>query len=225
MRVINLTTMSVNLLQKHVRQIIAGARGSERISGRLAERGYDAEAFDALQAQLDAFAESAAVFQRLDGEKEQAAQDFTEAVDAFRRGPFRTHVGLAQAAFTGEDGPRRLLGLDDGVGNLDTRYNEWHGKAVTFYDELQTNAGLQDALARVHFTAEELQSGADEVARIEGLQQRRNTLDADRQQARRDRDAVRDELETEVRRLQKLAQVVLRDTPDELEKLGFTVPT
>jgi hypothetical protein len=220
-----LSNLSVNVLQKHVQQIITGARESERIAPRLAERGYDAEAFDALQAHLDAFADAASAYNRLDAEHQAAAQTFTEAAEAFRRGPFRDHVGLADAAFTGERGPQRLLGLDNGVGNVNTSYAEWHGLATTFYRELQSNDSLQDGIARVRLSEEEIQSGANEVARIESLQQRRNDLEAARQQARRERDAVRDDLETEVRRLQILAEVVLRETPDELERLGFVAPS
>jgi hypothetical protein len=225
MRVSNISDVPVNRVGNHVQQIITSIRDSESIALRLAERGIDAATLDALQDRLDAFTEAVAAFNRLDGEKQQAAQDFTEAVDAFRRGPFRDHVSLAEAAFSGESGPRRLLGLDNGIGNVNTAYADWLSQAVTFYDELQSTDRLQDALAEVNLTPEELQAGADEVARLDRLHQSRNDRDAERQQARRDRDAQRVLLETELRRLQKIGRVALRDTPDDLEKLGFTVPS
>ena len=74
-------------------------------------------------------------------------------------------------------------------------------------------------------TVEELQVGADEVARLEGLYDRREAFNSERQQFRRERDAKREILETELRRFQKFARVIFAETPDRLERLGFTVPS
>ena len=95
--------------------------------------------------------------------------------------------------------------------------------AKDFYNQIPTDTTLQDAFAEYNVTVEELQNGAAEVARLKGLYDRREALNSERQQLRRDRDAKREILETELRRFQKFARVIFAETPERLERLGFTV--
>jgi hypothetical protein len=223
-RLDDVAKLSIHDFRTHVQTIIRNARASDLVMERMAGRGYTAEKLDALQALLDDFTGAARTFDDLRAQKDVAARQFAEAVDAFRRGPFRTHVDLASAAFIDDPDARTALHLDDGVGSLEPRFQSWLPQAADFYDRL-SDPQFADALAAVHFTPEEIQEGAAELDRLAGLYEARDQLDANRQQARVNREDHRHTLQTELRRFQSLAKLVLNDQPQELESLGFTVPS
>jgi hypothetical protein len=217
--------MSVDELRTHAGQILNSARASDTILARLADRGYDDTKLTALQGHLDAFTDAARRFDALRADREAASQTFTDTLDAFRRGRFREHVGIADSAFTGDAGARSALNLDDGLDNLSVGYATWRSQAVDFYTEILSDDDLSTAVAAFNLTPDELQDGLQEIEAIDALRQAREAYDSERQQARRDRDALRDVLETELRQFQKLSQVVLRETPEMLERLGYVVPS
>ena len=223
MRMTNLPLLSVDELRTHAQSILNNARSSEVISAPLAERGWTDDRLDALQGAVDAFEDAARRFSEQQAEESAASTRLNEAVDAFRRGTFRQHVDFADAVFTEDVDARALLKLDDGLGTLRPSYDAWHPMAKDFYNQILTDTSLQDAFAEYNVTVEELQIGADEVARLEGLYDRREAFNSERQQFRRERDAKREILETELRRFQKFARVIFAETPDRLERLGFTV--
>jgi hypothetical protein len=225
MKLASISNISVQQLRTHVETIIENARTSAHISARLAERGWGAEKMDALDGYLDAFAGAAKRFDDLRRAKDSASADFDHDADAFRRSTFATHVGLAKAAFATNANAQREIGLDDGVGSLDVAHATWYPNASDFYARILEREDLQAPLADLNLTVEELQAAATEVNRLQDLYERRGRLEADRQQARSDRDAHRAVLETELRRFQQVARVVFADEPQHLEQLGFVVPS
>lgn len=194
---------------------------NDTIADRLAQRGWTADRIEGLQELFDVYVSSAQRFVTLEGQREATSKRFESELDAFRRGAFNDHVGLVDAALLDAPDARAALGIDDGLSNLRTPFREWQPRAADFYSRLRSDANLLGALSSVHLSADELEDGADEVTHLFSLHRTRRELDAERQQARRDRDAHRLTVEVEFRQMQKVAKIVLRDRPDLLEKLGF----
>jgi hypothetical protein len=217
--------LSVEELLTEAKTILTNAEAPGIVPERLAEYGWSSERLSELRAVLSDFAAAANHYLDVKATESTATSTFNESVDAFRRGPFRSHVTLVGAVFTGDVAVRNQLQLDDGLTTLSTHYDNWQPRAARFYQSVLSDASMQEALAEYNVSPEDLQQGADELDRLEALHSRRTDLSGERQQARQDRDAKREVLETELRRFQSFAEVALQDTPERLEGLGFTIPS
>lgn len=196
------------------------------VTSRLATRGWDAEATACFQETYDAFADLAHRFEVLRDTRLAVSQRFRSELNTFRRTRFMDHVDLTRLALDDDPEARELLGVDDGLSNLDPPYRQWQVRAGDFYQFLLERDDLRDALATVHLTPDEIAAGADTVAHLRSLYVQRRNLYADRQQTRRDRDAQRKVVEAHLRRLQSIALPVFRTTsPEHLELFGFTAPS
>jgi len=224
MRRVRVQRLSVTRFRTLTSRILLTLRDDDDAAGRLAERGWDAAATTAFQDAYDVFDEHVKRFRALRGERSAVSKQLQTETETFRRGRFRSHVQLTEWAVEETPGVSLPAALRDGVNVLRTPFPTWVTRASDFYHELK-QSHLQAALAKVHFTPDEVQAGADTVDHLVSLYFRRNALSAERQQARRDRDVQRRVVEAQLQRLQSLAVPVFQTTPDHLEIFGFTVPS
>jgi hypothetical protein len=222
MKLVVVSQLSIPQLQTHVETILDNARSSSVIGDRLAERGWTSDKIDELEAVFTDFLAAADAFDVLRREKDAVAARFLNDVRTFRQSTFRDHINLAGAALVDDAASRTALGLDDGVGAMTPGFTTWYPLAKRFYGRILEREDLQEALGAVNLTTEEAATALEEIERLQDLRAERNRLDAQRQQARQDRDERRSVLESELRRLQQVARVVLSDEPQFLEKLGYT---
>lgn len=226
MRRIRVQRLSVSRFRTFTSFLLKHLRDDDFIASRLATRGWDAEATATLQETYDDFVVHVRRFETLRQKRENVSEQFRTERDAFHRERFRTHVQLVDWALENDTAARSRLKLDEGLASPRTPFAEWISLASDFYRRLGEEDALQAALASVHLTPEEIRDGADTVERLRRLSQKRGHLFADRQQARRDRDAKRRLVEQALMRLQSLAVPVFRTTsPEHLELFGFTVPS
>jgi len=222
MRVINLNNLSISEFRRLVQQIITNAQVEDDVRAGLADFGVRDADFETGQALFDAFSETVLSYQELWGKEKSAIQKRDDAIEALRDGAFAKHLARANVAFKSDVRAQSQLHLTSLNASQPT-LSDWMADSQDFYGVLLKDDALFAQMATKGATRDELEEGAAAVAAIHVIDQEHVALVGLRQQARRDRDAKREDLTAWVRDLQGTARNVFPDRPDLLELLGFVV--
>jgi hypothetical protein len=186
----------------------------------LATIGLDDAFFADGEAKLAAFRQSADTFTGLDADKLARTEEVVQAREALQDGAFGRHVGVAALAFE----PPELSRLGLARRSVDMqRIDTFLLAAQSFYQGLLSDDAKAEAMSARGAPREELEATLVEVDAVIQRRNDRDALDAEKQQALKTRNTAREALESWIRTLREHAQVALRDTPQLLEPLGYTV--
>jgi hypothetical protein len=191
------------------------ARHTPAILQRLSTYGYDEARLDEGVALLDnALSLHAAQKQAYGGQF-----GATDALTKTRRAAdtvYTAHRQLASIAFKDDARRRHALGLNQR--KLQT-LNGWLGQGVLFYQNLVSEAGALNALARFNVTQadlEQAQASVQQVVELNSVQEREKSA---AQQATQARDAALGTLRGWIAELGAVARIALAHSPQQLEAL------
>lgn len=197
------------------------ALSDQTLLDALAEFGYDEATLQEGQALLEAAQDAQ---QRMTAEYSEQYEATDALVDAHEAAneTYLRHVKIARVALKDDRGAAEALKLR---GRRKQTISGWLDQARTFYDNALADADVQSALAEFNVTSEDLTAAQSQVEAVADANSTQEQEKGDAQESTQVRDAAVDALDDWMSDFRAIARLALEDQPQQLEKLGMTVPS
>jgi hypothetical protein len=202
-------------------QAIDGSLNSPAVLQAVTRMGYDKARLEAARALYDEVMTLVAAQQREYGEQHEASAALQAAWDAADLAYKRT-LKLCRIAFRDKTKAQTTLGLN---GSRKKSLGGWIEQTTTFYMSLLEAADLMAALSPYGYDQTKLE---EEAALVQAVVQARvvqNNERGEAQEATKLRDAKLDELDQWVADYKAVAEIALSESPQQMEQLGWVVPS
>ena len=183
--------------------------------------GYDESRLRAARALYDEVMALVAVQKLEYGEQYEATAALQAAWDAADRVYMHT-LKICRIAFRDKTKARNALSLN---GSRKKSLGGWVEQATTFYLNLLDDAALLAALSPYGYDEAKLTAEAALVQAVVEARAVQNKERGEAQEATQLRDAKLDELDQWVADYKVIAEIALADSPQQLEQLGWVVPS
>lgn len=197
------------------------ALSDQTLLDALAEYGYDEAALEEGRALLEAAQDAQQTMTAEYSEQYEATDALEDAHEAAHQTYIR-HLKVARVALKDDRGAAEALKLR---GRRKETISGWIDQARTFYDNALADEDIQDALAEFNVTTEDLNEALAQVDAVAAANSTQEQEKGDAQDATQARDAAVEKLDEWMSDFFAIARVALEDRPQQLEKLGLTVPT
>lgn len=200
---------------------LRNALSDQTLLDALGELGYDEATLQEGQSLLEA-AQDAQQTMTVEYSEQYEATEALEAAYETAHSTYVRHLEVARIALKDERGAAEALKLR---GRRKRTISGWLEQARTFYDNALANQDVLDALAGFNVTSEELTDGQAQVEAVAEANSMQEQEKGDAQDATHARDAAVDALDEWMSDFYAIARIALEDRPQQLEKLGLTVPS
>jgi hypothetical protein len=183
--------------------------------------GYDAARLQAGRALYDEVMGLAAAQEREYGEQYGATAVVNAAWETADLA-YKKALKISRVVFKGNQKARNALGLS---GSRKKTLSGWINQATNFYTNLLNTPDLIAAMTPYSYDQAKLEAEAALVQAVVAANAAQDRERGEAQEATQVRDAKMDELDQWTADYKAIAQVALSDSPQQLEQLGWIVPS
>ena len=212
-------SMAQRLMEAQV--AIDNSLNNPTILNAVAAFGYDAARLQAGRALYDEVMGLAAAQEREYGEQYEATAVVNAAWGTADLA-YKKALKISRVVFKGNQKARNALGLS---GSRKKTLSGWINQATNFYTNLLNTPDLIAAMTPYSYDQAKLAAEAALVQAVVAANAAQDRERGEAQEATQMRDAKMDELDQWTADYKAIAQVALSDSPQQLEQLGWIVPS
>jgi hypothetical protein len=211
--------MSQRLMEAQI--AIDNSVNNPAILNAVAAFGYDEARLQAGRALYDEVMGLAAAQEREYGEQYEATAVVNAAWETADLA-YKKALKISRVVFKGNQKARNALGLS---GSRKKTLSGWISQATNFYTNLLNTPDLIAAMTPYSYDQAKLEAEAALVQAVAAANAAQDRERGEAQEATQMRDAKMDELDQWTADYKAIAQVALSDSPQQLEQLGWVVPS
>ena len=212
-------SMAQRLMEAQV--AIDNSLNNPTILNAVAAFGYDATRLQAARALYDEVMGLVAAQEREYGEQYEATAVVNAAWGTADLA-YKKALKISRVVFKGNQKARNALGLS---GSRKKTLSGWINQATNFYTNLLNTPDLIAAMTPYSYDQAKLEAEAALVQAVVAANAAQDRERGEAQEATQVRDAKMDELDQWTADYKAIAQVALSDSPQQLEQLGWIVPS